>query len=319
VAGASARLWRWLSLHPEALRRCEAARSLIDAATPAALAARLWEAIAQLSGETVTIESRAAAKQALALYQQIGDARGCYLALAHIAFSYSTVTPEAEQAFAAMQTLEDPHWPPLVRLARTKVAGWMGTDAGRFDDARAAHESRLALATAAGSEREVNAALGNLADLALIVGDAAQAADLGRALLLRLGRRHVATRAIALSNLALALLKLDALPEARQVLGEFIGISRQLGFMFLLYATDAMALLLAREGHWCGAARLLGYADAAYAEQGQPRQPNEAAAREAAAALLDAQCRLDDLTTWLAEGALMQPEAACALELGIPS
>ena len=319
LAGASARLWRWLSLHPEALRRCDAARALLDAATPPALAARLWEAIAQLSGEISSAESRPAAKNALSLYEQLGDARGRYLALGHIAFSYRATAPEAEAAHAAMQALEDPLWPPAVRLLGTKVAGGLASDAGRIEQARAAHEARLALATAAGSEREVNAALGNLADLALIAGDADSAVRLGRELLARLGRRHMTTRAIALGNLLLALLAQGALVDARRTLGEFVAVARQLGFMFLMYTADAMALLAARERRWAAAGRLLGYADAGYTGHGQPREPNEASARDTTWALLAGNCAGQDVEAWLAAGAVLQPAAVCLLALEPPT
>src|SRR5204863_308043 len=80
--------------------------------------------------------------------------------------------------------------------------------------ARRANQRRLALATTIGSDRDIFAAMGNLADVALIGGDAAEAVRLGRGLLERLGRRHRVTRAIALGNLLLALLALDDLGAA---------------------------------------------------------------------------------------------------------
>src|SRR5262249_39574217 len=70
LAGASSRLWRWLSLHPEALQRCEVAKALLVSTTPIAIAARLWEAIAQLSGEISNSNSRAAAGRAIELYEK---------------------------------------------------------------------------------------------------------------------------------------------------------------------------------------------------------------------------------------------------------
>lgn len=315
LAGASSRLWRGLSLHPEALRRCAQAVALIDDTTPPARAARLWEATAQLSGEIASPDSRAAAQRALALYREAGDRRGEYLALAHLAFSYRAATPEAEAAFARMRTLEDPAWPPALRLYGCKVEGGLASDAGRLVEAKAAQQTRLALATAAGVARDVNAALGNLADLALMAGDAAGAVRLGRELLQRLGRRQMATRAIALGNLLLALLAQGALAEARQVQAEFVAVVRQLDHMFVMYTADAMAGLAAAEGRWAAAAQLMGYADAAYAAEGQPREPNEARAREAAWALLQAQGDAAALAAGLAAGAALQPADVCALAL----
>src|SRR5262249_3105040 len=150
---------------------------------PPALTARLMEAIAQLSGEISSTDSQHAAREAAQRYEALGDRRGQYLALAHLAFSYRAATAEALAASARMQALEDPAWPPAVRLYGTKVASGLASDAGRIAEARAATEARLALARAAGSERDVNAALGNLADLALIAGNAQEAVERGRVLL----------------------------------------------------------------------------------------------------------------------------------------
>ena len=325
LAGASSRLWRGLSLHPEALRRFHQARAAIDATTPALLAARLWEGIAQLEGEIASADSRAAALQALALFRQAGDRRGQYLALAHEAFSYRSAAPEAEAAHAQMRELEDPAWPPALRLYGCKVEGGLASDAGRVEAARAAQQTRLALATAAGVQRDVNAALGNLADLALMAGDADEAVRLGRALLGHLGRRQLATRAIALGNLLLALMAQAAMPapahvralaDARAVLAEFVEASGQLDHMFVMYTADAMAWLAAAEGRWDAAAQLLGFADAAYAAHAQAREPNEARARSEALALLMPQGAAL-LAAGRAAGAGLPPAQVCALALGV--
>jgi predicted ATPase len=315
LAGASSRLWRGLSLHPEALRRCHQAARFIDDTTPVPLAARLWEGIAQLSGEIASADSRSAADRALRLYTEAEDPRGQYLALAHQAFSYRAATSEARVAFARMQSLEDPGWPPALRLYGCKVAGGLASDAGDVGRARAAQQARLDLARQAGAERDVNAALGNLADLALMAGDAAQASALGRSLLARLGRRQIATRAITLGNLALAVLAQGDRDEARSVLGEFVEVAAQLDHMFVTYTADAMAALAAAEGRWDTAAALLGFADAAYAAQGQPREPNEARARAAARAAVLANGGEPLLARGAADGARLSPDEVCRLAL----
>src|SRR5205814_9726072 len=139
LMGASSRLWRWLSLHPEALRRGTETCALIRSDTAPALAARLYEAVAQFSSEISSAESRPAAERAAQLYEQVGDARGQYLAMAHLAFSFRAASPDAEAAFARMRQLEDPAWPPALRLYGTKVAGGLASDAGRINEARAAN------------------------------------------------------------------------------------------------------------------------------------------------------------------------------------
>ncbi len=315
LAGASARLWRGLSLHPEALRRCAEVAALVGNSTPPALAGRLWEGLAQLSGEISSAESRAAAQRAVQCFEQVDDRRGVYLALAHLAFSYRTDTPEARAAFARMQALEDPRWPAAVRLMGAKVEGGLASHAASVDAARRANQRRLALATTIGSDRDIFAALGNLADVALIGGDAPEAVRLGRALLARLGRRHRVTRAIALGNLLLALLALDEVAAAREVATEFVELARQLDFMYVSVTADALALLAALEQRLAAAAQLLAYGDAAYAHDRQHREPNEARARERCMALLQAQCDAAALAGWLVSGAGLEADGACLLAL----
>ncbi|MDQ2733817.1 MAG: helix-turn-helix transcriptional regulator, partial [Pseudomonadota bacterium] len=292
MAGAATRLWRLLSLHPEATSRCLAAVALIDESTPLSLEARLWEGIAQVCGELSHAEGRPAAERAAEIYERIGDARGRYLALAHLIFSYSgSQSAEAAHAFAEMQRLEDPLWPAAVRLFGRKVEANFALSAGQFEIARTATRARLELASACASQRDVNAALGNLADLALITGIPAEAVRLGRALLIRLRRRDVATRAVIMGNLLHALLAQGVDGEARTLATELVDVLRQLGFMFLMYVADAMALLAARERRWRAAALLLGYADSAYAAQHQERELNEARAYGEARQGLAAHCQ----------------------------
>lgn len=314
LAGASARLWRALSLHPEALRRLRAA-SVHSAAAPPELAGRLWEGIAQLTGEISSLESREAASRALTLGQATGDRRAQYLALAHLAFSYRAATPEAIDALARLQALEDPSWPPALKLFGAKVAGGIASHQQDVPAARAANLARLTLAAACGSDRDSFAALGNLADIALIAGDAAEAIRRGQELLSKLPRRHGVTRAIALGNLLLAELASGALAGARVTAGQFVELARQLDYLYVTTTADGLALLAAQEGRWSAAARLLAFADAAYTADHQAREPNEARARAATWALLQTGLEGHDLALDLALGAALNPAQACALAL----
>jgi hypothetical protein len=159
LASGAARLWRCLSLHP---KRCAVVRRLrpIDAHTPLALAARLWEAIAQLSGEISSAESRAAAERAVALFGNAGRRPWLYLSLAHLAFSYRSDTPPAREAFARMGGTGSPWCPAAVRLLGAKVQGGLASHTHDVAVARSANERRLALATACGSDWDVFARLG---------------------------------------------------------------------------------------------------------------------------------------------------------------
>lgn len=313
LSGASARLWRALSLHPEALRRVRAAIAKTGEDAPTPLLARALEGWAQLAGEISSTESRDAALRAIAAFEATADSRGLYLALGHLAFSYRADTPEARSAHARMEAIEDPAWPPAVRLILAKVAGGLASHAQDVAAARAANLNRLALAKACGSERDTFAALGNLADVALIADDPEEAIRRGRELLDRLPRRHGVTRAIALGNLLLALLATSRVDEAASVAGQFCSLTRQLDYLYLSSAADALALLAAKRHQHKAAASLLAFADAAYAADHQAREPNEARARAQAWALIEEHLAPQELRAELLLGAALSPAQACAL------
>lgn len=321
LAGSATRLWRRLSLHPEAIRYAEAAAALLTESTPPALEARLWEGLAQLRSEVSQASTRPAALRAAALYGALGDGRGRYLALAHVAFSYcghDGATDEALSAYAEMQQLEDPAWPPSLRLYGRKVESGLASDAGQIEASRAATQARLALALACGSQRDVNASLGNLADLALMAGDAPEAVRLGRALLTRLRPRDAATCAIALSNLVYALLAIASAAtdaEARTAAAEMVEVLRQADFRFQVAFADGLALLAAREQRWPAAARLAGHADAQYAVQQQMREMNEQRARQTTGEMLAANAASAQIEAWMTEGAALDARSACSLAL----
>ena len=315
LAGASGRLWRCLSVHQEGLRWLERAAQMIDPHTPHAAAARLWEAIALQYGESASVEGREAARRAAALYEQAGDRRGRYLALAHLAYSYRYLddADEAQLAFDELQRLEDPAWPASVRLFGARIEPSAASHEQRVATGRAVNEARLALATAAGSDYEVNSALVNLADLALMAGDTDEAVTRNRALLARLSRRYLASRAIALGNLIEALVVQGNLEQAHAVVPEFVDTTTRLEFMFGMFAVDALALLAALEQRWGTAAHLLGYSDLAYTARHRDRGPNEQAIRERAWTLLAAHVDRRDLDAWMAQGARFTAIAVCRL------
>jgi predicted ATPase/DNA-binding winged helix-turn-helix (wHTH) protein len=317
LAGASGRLWRWLSLHSEGLRWMEGASTLIDAQTPLPLAPRLWEAIALQYGESSSVDGRAAARRAAALYADLGDRRGRYLALAHLTYTYRSVDEgeEASEAFEELRSLEDPTWPPSVRLfgARIEVRGASPDE--RIAIGRSINQTRLALATAAGSDYEINSALVNLADLALMAGDADEAVRRNREVLARLSNRHLASRAIGLGNLLEALVTLGDLAQARCTMREWAQAAQQLDHMFGMFAADAIGLLCALEGDFGTAGHLLGYADRNYAAHHRQRGPNEQTLRDRCGALLAEHAAADELERWMEQGARLSAADVCKLAL----
>ncbi|HUL65629.1 MAG TPA: hypothetical protein VLW55_13520 [Burkholderiaceae bacterium] len=79
------------------------------------------------------------------------------------------------------------------------------------------------------------------------------------------------------------------------------------------YCSDSLALLAALERRPRTAARLAGYADAAYAARGTVRQPNEAAARERSGALARAAIGATTFEHLLADGRQLRDDQIAAL------
>ena len=134
-------------------------------------------------------------------------------------------------------------------------------------------------------------------------------------MLARLGRHEATTRIVILGNLLHSLLEQGSDVEARETAVETIARTRALGFMFLMYVCDALALLAVRERRWPAAVMLLGYSDAAYAAQGQAREQNEARAHTLARDAIQAHCSAGEVTTWLREGAGLAAEDVAGIAL----
>ena len=79
--------------------------------------------------------------------------------------------------------------------------------------------------------------------------------------------------------------------------------------------TQHLALRAMLAGYLGNAARVAGYADAAYAASQSVRQPNEARARERLHGLLHEEFSADEVLRLLAEGAKMSEDQACRLAL----
>jgi hypothetical protein len=72
---------------------------------------------------------------------------------------------------------------------------------------------------------------------------------------------------------------------------------------------------VALTGNTASAARLAGYADAAYTAKATPREANEARARNRLQTLLRESFAAEELDRLLAEGATMSEDEACRLAL----
>jgi len=165
-------------------------------------------------------------------------------------------------------------------------------------------------AEAEGAETGPN--MGALIDAELRCDNARAAVRLGeRALIQMAGSRDEYSLMSIRANMVLALLALDDVNSARPLLNVAWSAAVQLNLHTL--CSDSPALLAALEDRPRSAARLAGYADAAYEARGIIRHPSEVAARERSRAL--ARAALGDATfdRLVAEGHALRDQQVAAV------
>jgi hypothetical protein len=213
------------------------------------------------------------------------DTQGLARALAVVAASRVEGAQERQQdALAQMQQLVQADWPASVLAEIYKAQSLFAYQRSDWPATEAALRRWLRCANLAGSETVGHAVQMNLADLALVQGRPAEAAQLGLEIEARLrSTRHTYTLAIQRMNLAAALLACDNRAEARRVAAHAWPAVRQ--FATLTKWLDLWALLAALEGRFEASARLCGRADADYRVKSESREANQTQAAARARAL----------------------------------
>jgi len=243
---------------PALLPQAELARALLHCAEH-------WQ-----NTRTRHARSRAGAARTLAL--AAGDRVTAYLSLQVLGPTAWRAGDEAGlvAAVVAARAEHNPDWPPylLQVLARNEsmLCRW-----------REDHEGSVywwghqaALNRAAGAS-DVLARI-NIASAQLAAGCYEEAVATAGELVRRLdGGRERKYLCFALSNLSGALLMLERTAQARDVLRDAWPLAQQ--FDMLPQWADDASLIAALEGRPRDALRLAGYADAAFAALGQPREP----------------------------------------------
>jgi tetratricopeptide (TPR) repeat protein len=295
--------------------RCESLEPNEDLQVAPAVAARYWNARAEFTRYVQLDRALVFALKAVALYREVGDARGQYLALSTAAMCHPV--GEGKQMVADMNALERPDWPARVRFWGKRSGGFVAMRDGRLPEVAPLLEQALELARACDSEMMVDRSLVNLADCALAAGDLRKAVDLGRELLQRSSQRRTYLWLCACGNLANALLQSGEVAEAREVVAHFNEWSRAAQWdMFGMFA-PVFALLAASEGRAESAARLLGYAERCSGVMGGEQEFNEARAHELALKRVDAELGAAARKSLMAEGERLDEEGACALTLEV--
>ncbi|MET0507047.1 MAG: hypothetical protein ABWZ78_02550 [Burkholderiaceae bacterium] len=288
----------------------------LQAAAPA-LVGRAAGACSSFWADTEPKRSLARARQAVRALNETDDRIGRFLALARVTWPASRTGEKAvaDEALRAMRELEDPAWPAIVRLYRAEAEYLALLNSGDFDGALRCTRRQADLERAAGWSNAFAAA--NAVHAALAAGRTAEAADEGRALVASLGdSRQSRVLAFVRLNLFAALLAEGALIEAREVAIEGWPQARPFGLR--AWWADHLALLAALERRPRTAARLVGYADAAYGRTRSARKFNEARSMERA--LDRARLALGDeaVARYRYEGAGLDDAAVDTLALGAP-
>ena len=219
---------------------------------------------------------RSAAEQRLAAWQAVGDLRECYLALIDLAAEAARAGDAAQAEARAEQALalEDPSWPPALRLAGALLPADLAlyrSDSAALAAAEAGLQRALALAEAIGDERRILRVRFRIAEAATAAGRWPEAIAEGQAVVAELQRQNRPLQlGMALANLAAAHGLSGDTAAARAAASAALPLLLPHHYGGVL--CHHLALLSAQAGRAGEAALLLGHADAWYAANQSPQR-----------------------------------------------
>ena len=240
------------------------------AVTPAVLARACWQC-ADHWAPTRTQHALARARQAHALAAAAGDLRWAHLAVRTISTTSWRLGDLAslQAAVASTRSTGQAGWSAYVRAAGVSAEIWLCCLTDDQPGAFRGFSEQARLFRAAGIDDALT--LNNIAGIHLAAGRSAEAITITRALVERsTGARDQYPLAISMVNLSAALLAEGRAAEARALAVESWPLARQFD-LHPQWADDA-ALIAALEGRPEAALQLVGFADAAFAALGQPRE-----------------------------------------------
>ena len=318
LSGGAGELWYVLSLRHEGQQRLEAAIARVGPQTSESDQARLWRWL----GEMWTMEKPAQAveayERAIELHRRTGGGSAPGILLVWLGEELARMG-RVEQAASVLAEA----FPAVERAGAPKtsahyflVSGVVKTMTGDLAAARVDYERGVSLARSSGAERLMLGGLIFLADLAWETGDLDVALAGFREAAALIRKRTMTPKGmlgLCLTNLAGIHTERGELDEALAAARDGLPLRKEAGFAW--GAFDHLALRAALAGKRASAARLAGYADAAYAAKATPRQANETRARDRLQTLLRETFARDELERLLAEGATMSEEEAVRLAL----
>lgn len=316
LVGAASPLFLLAGLAPECRERALALRPAADTSLPPPELARYWLELSRLHWGMGAHAMHDLASRALSLFEQAGDARGCYMALRCQAGSGLMPVALAWQALGDMARLEQPGWPPRLCTQRHLAEVAVLKASQRMADARRVSQTLLVRAQAAGLHGVASSAMSDLASASLAMGDLDTALTTCRALLAhaRLRSDNFVQRAQAIVA-CVSIVRQD-LGAARVALLAFLQATAARDWEWLGLYTPLLALLAALEGRLEAAARLMGHAQAAGQAGGDDVLTVYASSRVAALVADAFDPELLNQLMCLGQG--MDPETVAAWALGEP-
>jgi tetratricopeptide (TPR) repeat protein len=317
LASASGPMWAKLSLHCEGLQRLETAVAKLQMHISESDQARLWFWIGMLS-VAAPAKAAVALEQAVDVYRRLGDTLGLGVSLARLGCELAVMGRSDESAPVLAEA-----FPLLERTGLPKALaqyfdyfGILKMLTGDLASARLQFEKALSLSRRAGAEREVLRIVGNIAELAWVLGDLDSAIAGFRetvALVREMPLITKSTLGFNLLNLAGVLTERGELDEALGAAREGLPLLSDGGYAWIFM--DHLALRAGLAGKLANAARTAGYTDSAFAAKESSRQPNETRAHDRLQVLLREKLAPGELERLLAEGAKISEEEACRLVL----
>jgi predicted ATPase/DNA-binding winged helix-turn-helix (wHTH) protein len=314
MIGASSLLFLLLGLAPECRRRCLAVEAHVMSMPSCKAVARYWVERSRLHWGVSNTLMHDFARRAAEHSRALDDHVGRYLALRCMAGSGVLPVAQAQNFLEEMIRLEQPNWPPRLRLQRQLATVSVLRSNGQLAQARKVCESLLNQSQAHGLEAFVSAALADLASLSLAIGEHESTVGYCRELLSRGRHRRDNFVLHAMAIMAAALFMQDDVEQARGTLADFAAASRSRDWEWFGLYSGLFALLAAAEGRHETAARLLGFADRAHQQLGAREVPVEQAWARATS-LVSAAMAPAVASRLAQEGAQMAPEAVCTRAL----
>ena len=318
LAGAIAWLWVGARLRPEGLRRTRLAMDKIEPATAPHLEARLLGSWFRLAHPNVGSQELAANSRAVALFRSLGNRSALFAALCqHVVVEvYCQDLEKAERTLCEAEQLFDRNWPPALRDPLLGARICLRDAQTRFEDSLAVCEESVQLAIALGDKRMVLGAMVCMEQHAAALGRLEESVARGRELI-RLVRedRFIAggIENIVLSNLSMALTLAGRIDEALEAARAAYPVVERVGRVIDLL--EQCALLAFKRGRIHDAARMLGRADATFAEANTRRDLVEKQLREQLERSVRGALPPDELSRLMKEGEALTDEGAVLLAL----